>query len=93
MTRAESPEEARRRLGITDFFQHQPVRDGKAGRRPCKVCHSGYDGQVMRWFGEGLSYQKIADKLTAITGIPYSDMNVHRHVHHTLERKHVKRNV
>jgi len=47
----------------------------------------------MRWFGEGLSYQKIADKLTAITGIPYSDMNVHRHVRHTLERKHAKRNV
>ena len=87
----ETPEEARKRLGIRDFFQHQPVRDGRAGRRPCKVCHSGYDGQVMRWFGEGLSYQKIADKLTAITGIEFSDMNIHRHIRHALDRQ--KRNV
>jgi hypothetical protein len=47
----------------------------------------------MRWFSEGLSYQKIADKLMAITGIAYSDMNVHRHIRHALKQKQAKRNV
>jgi hypothetical protein len=86
MTLPETPEEARRRLGITDFFQHQPVRDGKVGRRPCKVCHSGYAGQVMLWFGEGLSYQKIAEKLTDVTRTHYNDMNIHRHIRHALSK-------
>ncbi len=86
MTQMETPDQARKRLGITDFFRHQPIRDGKAGRRPCKICHSGYELRVANWFGEGLSYQKIADKLTEITRTPYNDMNVYRHVRHTMAR-------
>jgi hypothetical protein len=85
MALRESPEEARRRLGIKDFFQHQPVHDEKAGRRPCKVCHSGYASQVMRWFGEGLSYQKIADRLAERSRTPFNKMNIYRHIRHTMK--------
>jgi hypothetical protein len=85
MTQRETPEEARRRLGIKDFFGHQPVKDSKAGRRPCKICHSEYEQRVADWFSEGLSYQEIANKLTKISGTPYNDMNVYRHVRHSVK--------
>jgi len=91
LTQPESPEEARRRLGIKDFFGHQAkifgTDQGKPGRQPCKLCRiiPNRDLEIWRWAEEGASDREIARRL----GNGVSHKNVAHHLVHLQNRANI----
>ncbi len=82
MTLRETPEEARRRLGIKDPFGHQAkmfkTNPEKPGGQACKLCHMipNRDREIWKWAEEGASDREIARRL----GNGISHKNVAHHL-------------